>query len=158
MRHFTWVLALCLVSIPALCAQQAPTLGPSGPSLGGPSNTRIANPSRLVKMRTVYIERIDHNLNEKLSDDIGHVSWLKVVNNEDDADAIVRGTCFNLRRLKRLHAEIYISDRVTGKSIWQDVVRVPYDSAAPQKAVDQAASDILAHLNQSVHEAATARR
>lgn len=109
-------------------------------------------------MRTVYIERIDHNLNEKLSDDIGHVSWLKVVNNEDDADAIVRGTCFNLRRLKRLHAEIYISDRVTGKSIWQDVVRVPYDSAAPQKAVDQAASDILAHLNQSVHEAATARR
>lgn len=158
MRHLTWGLAMCLVSIPVLCAQQAPTLGPSRPSLEGPSNSRTANPSRLVKVRSVYIERIDHNLNVKLADDLAHVSWLKVVNNEDEADAIVRGTCFNLRRLKRLHAEIYISDRVTGKSIWQDVVRVPYDSAAPQKAVDRAATDILEHLNESMHEAATARR
>ena len=158
MRHLTWGLAMCLVSIPVLRAQQAPTLGPSRPSLEGPRNTRIANPSRLVKIRTVYIERIDHNLNEKLTDDLAHVSWLKVVDNEDDADAIVRGTCFDLPRLKLLHAEVYINDRVTEKSIWQDVVRIPYNPAAPQKAVDHAASDILQHLDQSIHEAATARR
>ena len=158
MRHLIWGLAMCLVSIPVLHGQQAPTLGPSRPSLEGPTNTRIANPRRLVKMRKVYIERIDHNLNVKLADDIAHVSWLKVVDNEDEADAIVRGTCFDLRRLKRLHAEVYISDRVTGKSIWQDVVRVPYDPAALQKAVDQAASDILAHLNESMHAAAAAKR
>ena len=154
MRHFMWGLAMCLVSIPVLYAQQAPTLGPSRPSLEGPVNTRTPDPGRLVKMRTVYIERIDHNLDGKLADDLAHVSWLKVVNKEDDADAIVRGTCFDLRRLRRLHAEIYISDRATGKSIWQDVVRVPLDPAAPQKAVDQAASDILAHLNESMHTAA----
>ncbi len=158
MKAFIWGLAMFLVSITALGAQQAPTLGTSRPSLEGPSHTRTANPRMLVNMRKVYIERIDHNLNVKLADDLAHVSWLKVVNKEDDADAIVRGTCFNLRRLKRLHAEIYISDRVTGKSIWQDIVRVPYDPAAPQKSVDRAASDILEHLNQSMHEAATARR
>jgi hypothetical protein len=154
MKTFIWGLAMCLASVPVLYSQQAPTLGPSRPSLEGPGNTRTANPSMLVKMRKVYIERIDHNLSVKLADDLAHVSWLKVVENEDQADAIVRGTCFDLRRLKRLHAEIYISDRVTGKSIWQDVIRVPYRPPDLTKAVDQAASEILAHLNQSVRGAA----
>jgi len=154
MRHLIWGLAMCLVSVPVLRGQQAPTLGPSRPSLKGPGNVRTANPRRLMKMRRVYIQRMDHNLNVKLADDIPHVSWLKVVDKPEEADAIVRGTCFNLRRLKRLHAEVYISDRVTGKSIWQDVIRVPYDPAAPQKAVDRAASDILEHLNESMHAAA----
>jgi hypothetical protein len=154
MRAFIWGLAMCLASVPVLYSQQAPTLGPSRPSLEGPGNARTANPRMLVKMRKVYIERIDHNLNVKLEDDLAHVSWLKVVENEDQADAIVRGTCFDLRRLKRLHAEIYISDRVTGKSIWQDVIRVPYRPPDLTKAVDQAASEILAHLNESVRGAA----
>lgn len=154
MRHLIWGLAMCLVSIPVLHGQQAPTLGPSQPSLRGPTSSRTANPRRLMKMRRVYIQRMDHNLNEKLADDIAHVSWLKVVDKPEKADAIVRGTCFSLRRLKRLHAEVYISDRVSGKSIWQDVIRVPYDSAAPQKAVDRAASEILEHLSQSIHAAA----
>jgi hypothetical protein len=154
MRAFIWGLAMCLASVPVLYSQQAPTLGPSRPSLEGPGNARTANPRMLVKMRKVYIERIDHNLNVKLEDDLAHVSWLKVVENEDQADAIVRGTCFDLRRLKRLHAEIYISDRVTGKPIWQDVIRVPYRPPDLTKAVDQAASEILAHLNESVRGAA----
>ena len=154
MRHLIWGLALCLVSIPVLRGQQAPTLGPSRPSLEGPGNMRTVNPRRLLEMRRVYIQRMDNNLNEKLADDIAHVSWLKVVDKPEEADAIVRGECFSLRRLKRLHAEVYISDRVTGKAIWQDVIRVPYDSAAPQKAVDRAASDILEHLNESMQAAA----
>jgi hypothetical protein len=106
-------------------------------------------------MRKVYIEWMDHNLNEKLTDDLAHISWLKVVEKPEQADAVVRGTCFSLRRLKRLHAEVYISDRVSGKSIWQDVIRVPFNPPALPEAVDQAASEILAHLNESVH---TARR
>lgn len=154
MRHLIWGLAMCLISVPVLLGQQAPTLGPSRPSLEGPGNMRTANPRMLVKMRRVYIQRMDYNLNVKLADDIAHVSWLKVVDKPEEADAIVRGTCFSLRRLKRLHAEVYISDRVTGKSIWQDVIRVPYDPAALQKAVDRAASDILEHLNESVRAAA----
>jgi len=154
MRHLIWGVAMCLVSIPVLLGQQAPTLGPSQPSLRGPTSFRTANARRLMKMRRVYIQRMDHKLNEKLADDIAHVSWLKVVDKPGEADAIVRGTCFSLRRLKRLHAEVYISDRITGKAIWQDVIRVPYDAAAPQKAVDRAASDILEHLNESMHAAA----
>jgi hypothetical protein len=154
MKAFIGGLVLCLASGLVLYGQQAPTLGPSRPSLEGPGNTRTANPRMLVKMRKVYIERIEHNLNVKLADDLAHVSWLKVVDNEDQADAIVRGTCFDLRRLKRLHAEIYISDRITGKSIWQDVIRVPYNPPGLVKAVDQAASEILAHLNQSMRAAA----
>jgi hypothetical protein len=153
MRRLICGLAICLVSIPMLYGQEAPTLGPGRPSLEGPSGTRTANPRMLLKMRKVYIERIDHDLNEKLEGDMAHVSWLKVVNSEDQADAIIRGTCFDLRRLKRLHAEIYITDRVSGKSIWQDVVRVPYGPPELTKAVDQAASEILDHLNASVRTA-----
>jgi hypothetical protein len=153
MRRLIWGLAICLISIPTLYSQEAPTLGPSRPSLEGPSSTRTANARMLLKMRKVYIERIDHDLNAKLEDDMAHISWLKVVNSEDDADAIIRGTCFDLRRLKRLHAEIYITDRVTGKSIWQDVVRVPYGPPELTKALDQAASEILDHLNESVRTA-----
>ena len=81
------------------------------------------------------------------------MSWLKVVNKPEEADAIIRGTCFSLRRLKRLHAEVYITDRVTGKSIWQDAIRVPFNPPALPKAVDQAASEILVHLNESVRTA-----
>jgi hypothetical protein len=157
MKHLIWSLAMCLVSIPVLHGQQAPTLGPSRPSLAGPGSTRTTNPRRLTRMRRVYIERMDLNLSDKLADDLAHVSWLKVVDKREEADAIVRGTCFSLRRLKRLHAEVYISDRVSGKSIWQDVVRVPFDPADQSKAVDKAAVDILAHLNQSVRAAAKRR-
>lgn len=154
MKRLAWALAICLVPIPMLRGQQRPTLGPSQPSLGGHTSFRTANPRLLVKMRKVYIQRIDHNLNEKLADDLAHVSWVKVVNKPDEADAIVRGTCFSLRRLRRLHAEVYISDRITGKSIWQDVIRVPYDPPSLSKAVDHAATEILAHLNESIHQAA----
>jgi hypothetical protein len=153
MRRLIWGLAMCLMSIPMVYSQEAPTLGPSRPSLGEPGSARTANPRMLLKMRKVYIERIDNNLNEQLEDDLAHVSWLKVVKSEEDADAIVRGTCFDLRRLKRLHAEVYITDRVTGKSIWQDVIRVSYTSPDLTKAVDQAATEIVAHLNESVRTA-----
>ena len=154
MRHLVWGLAICLVSIPVLHGQQRPTLGPSEPSLNGPASSQTANAGLLVKMRKIYIQRIDHSLNDKLSDDLAHVSWVKVVDKPEEADAIVRGTCFSLRRLKRVHAEVYISDRVSGKSIWQDVIRVPYGPPALPKAVDQAAAEITAHLNQSIRAAA----
>ncbi len=152
MRRPLWGLALCLVSVPVMFGQQRPpTLGPSQPSLRGPSSARTADARLLLKMHTVYIERIDHDLNDRLTDDLAHASWLKVVDKKDEADAVVRGTCFDLPRLKRLHAEIYINDRYTGKSIWQDVIAVPYGPPALPAAVDQAAAEILAHLNESMH-------
>lgn len=153
MKHVVWSLAICLVSIPLLHAQQRPTLGPSGsgaPSLRGPVSSRTINRKKLLKMRKIYIQRIDHNLNEILTKDFAHVSWVKVVDEPSKADAIVRGTCFSLRSLKRLHAEIYISDRVTGAAIWEDVVRVPYNPPDLSKAVDNAAARFLGDLNQSI--------
>ena len=156
MKHLVWGLAICLVSIPLLHAQERPTLGPSGPespSLRGPGSSHTNNPGLLLKMRRVYIQRIDHNFNEVLVDDMAHVSWIKVVDKPSQADAIVRGTCFSLRRLKRLHTEVYITDRISGVSIWQDVVRVPYDPPALSKAVDDAAAQVLADLNHSLRVA-----
>lgn len=145
-------MAISLVLIPLLHAQERPTLGPAGPespSLLGPGSSRTNNPRLLVRMRRIYVQRIDHNLNEILTKDLAHVSWVKVVNKSSDADAVVRGTCFTLRRLKSLHTEVYITDRITGVSIWQDVVLVPYDPPVLSKAVDKAAAQVLADLNHS---------
>lgn len=156
MRRLVWGLAITLMSIPLMYGQQRPTLGPpepGAPSLQGPRSTRTNNPRKLLKMRTIYIQWIDHDLNEVLTRDFSHVSWVKVVKERSEADAIVRGTCFSLKNLKRLHTEVYISDRVTGGSIWQDVVRVPYDPPDLSKAVDNAAAKVLADLNQSIQRA-----
>lgn len=154
MRFLFWALTISLISVQVLPAQQAPTLGSSRPSLQGPSTLRTADRRMLVKIRKVYIARIDHNLDEKLAEDLDHTLGLKVVKKEDEADAIVRGTCFDLRRLKRLDAEVYISDRITGKPIWQDVIRVSSDPTDLAKSVDQAASEITAHLTESIRQAA----
>jgi hypothetical protein len=158
MRCMFCCLVMFLVPVAALHSQQRPTLGPSEPSMRGPGTSQTANPGMLVRMRKIYIQRIDNNLNERLTDDLAHASWVKVVDKPDEADAIVRGTCFSLRHLKRLHAEVYITDRVSGKSIWQDVIRVPCDPPALPKAVDDAAAEILAHLNQSIRAAANPHR
>ncbi len=158
MKYLAFCLVMLLAPGAVLHSQQRPTLGPSEPSLRGPGSSQTANPRRLLQMRRIYIDRIDHDLNVKLADDLAHVSWIKVVNKRDEADAIVRGSCFSLRNLKRLHAEVYINDRVTGKSIWQDAIRVPYNPPALSKAVDEAAAEILSHLSQSMRAAANPRR
>lgn len=158
MKYAVWCLVIFFVPAVALHSQQRPTLGPSEPSMRGPASSHTANPHLLVRMRKIYIQRIDNNLNEVLTKDLAHVSWVKVVNKPDEADAIVRGTCFGLRNLKRLHAEVYINDRVSGKSIWQDVIRVSYNPPSLSKAVDDAAAEILTHLSQSLRAAANPHR
>ncbi len=158
MKYLAFCLVMLLAPVAVLHSQQRPTLGPSEPSLRGPGSSQTANPRRLLQMRRIYIYRIDHNLNVKLADDLAHVSWIKVVNKPDEADAVVRGTCIRFQNLKRLHAEVYINDRVTGKSIWQDVIHVPYDPPGLTKAVDEAAAEILTHLSQSMRAAANPRR
>lgn len=154
MKHLVFCLVIILMPAGLFQKQQRPTLGPSEPSMRGPGSSRTANPRRLLHMKRIYIQRIDNNLNVKLADDLAHASWLKVVDKRDKADAIVRGTCFTLQRLKRLHAEVYITDRVSGRSIWQDVIRVPYNPPALSKAVDTAAAEVLAHLSESIRLAA----
>lgn len=158
MKFAVFCLVVFLAPVAAPQNQQPPTLGPSEPSLAGPGTSRTANPGRLVRMKKIYIQRIDNNLNVKLADDLAHVSWVKVVDKPEEADAIVRGTCFSLRRLKRLHAEVYVTDRISGHAIWQDVIRVPYNPPGISRAVDDAAAEILAHLRQSIRAAANPQR
>ncbi|HZT71756.1 MAG TPA: hypothetical protein VFC10_18655 [Terriglobia bacterium] len=154
MMRLVWALAICLALVAALRGQQQPpTLGPSTPTLQGPGSSRGGDLRMLAKVRRVYIEWIDNNLNEKLADDLAHVSWLKVVDKPDEADAVIRGSCYSLTRLKRLNAEVYLNDRVSGKSIWQDSIHVPFDPPDLSKAVNDAAAEILAHLNQSIRAA-----
>lgn len=156
MRRLIWGLAICFLSIPLMYGQQRPTLGPpepGAPSLQGPRSVRTDNAKKLLKMRTIYIHRISHSLNEILTRDFSHVVWLKVVNKPSEANAIVRGSCYDLKNLKRLHTEVYINDRITGASIWQDVIRVPYKPPDLSKAVDEAAAQVLSDLHRSIERA-----
>ena len=77
----------------------------------------------------------------------------QIVLEEKDADAVLRGSCLDSRRLKSVHSEVFISDRATGASIWQDNVRKSFNPPTLEKAVDDTASTILQHLDESVHEA-----
>jgi curli biogenesis system outer membrane secretion channel CsgG len=127
--------------------QQRPTLGPSSEeSLGGPSSAVTSDPARLAHTRKIYIENIDNRLSDKLLTGLGKSGRFRIVAERNEADAILRGTCFDSRRLKTLHSEVYLNDRVTGKSIWQDSVRVPYNPPSLAKAVDRTADEILKHL------------
>ena len=127
--------------------EQRPTLGPSSEeSLGGPSSAVTNDPARLARTRKIYIENIDNRLNDKLLDGLGRSGRFRIVAERSQADAILRGTCFESRRLKTVHSEVYLNDRVTGKSIWQDSVRVPYNPPSLAKAVDRTTKEILKHL------------
>lgn len=157
MKRLMSGLAICLFSIPLLYAQQRPTLGPppgtGEPSVRGPVTSRTTNPRKLLRMRDIYIQRISHNFNEVLTKDLAHATRVKVVSKPSEADAVIRGVCFTLRNLKKLHAEVYINERASRASIWQDVVEVPYDPPDLSKAVDNAAAKILTDLNQSLRKA-----
>ena len=77
----------------------------------------------------------------------------RIVADRKDADTVVMGTCFDSRRLKTVHSEIFLHDRASGASIWQDIVRRHYNPPPLQKAVDDTAVMILAHLGESIQEA-----
>lgn len=153
MKHLLLGVMVCLVSAPLLQGQQRPTLGPTQPSLNGPSPATTTNPRRLVRVRKIYIEPIDNRLSGKIIQDLSGSSMVQVVDKPEKADAILRGTCFRVRRLKRLHSEVFLSDRVTGNSIWQDIVFVPWDPPTLNRAVDKSAAEIVTHLFESIRRA-----
>lgn len=136
--------------------QPAPTLGPEqpSPSPNGPPSANTVNPRRLLRIHDIYIARIDNGLNMKLKAALAKLSWARIVDQPDKADAVVRGTSFALRRLKELHSEVYINDRASGASIWQDVVRIHVYPPALQKAVSQTADKVAKDLQESLNQAA----
>jgi hypothetical protein len=154
MKHLLMGVLVCLAAAGLLLrGQERPTLGPSEPSLGGPGAGTTINQRRLLRIRKIYIEQIDNKLSDKIMEDLSGSSALRVVDKAEDADAILRGTCFRSRRLKRLHSEVYLSERVGGASVWQDVVLVPWNPPALNKSVDKSAAEIVTHLFESIRRA-----
>ena len=137
----------------AAWAQQRPTLGPQTPSLHGPRTSFTTDARKLARIQTIYVERMDNALSEKLIEGLSKVGRFRVVANRREADAVLRGSCFDSRRLKNVHSEVYLNDRGSGASIWQDSVRRPFNPPALDAVVSETAQLILGHLQESVLEA-----
>ncbi len=163
MRRIVVLLALALSLAPLLRAQEAqpqggdqepkPTLGPKpGPGESGPRTATVTDYRKLVRIRTLYVERIDNDLNESLVASLGKLGRFKMASNAKEADAILRGSCLESRRLKRLHTEVSITDR-GGGSIWQDIVLRPYNPPSLAQAVTDTAQTIAEHLGESINQA-----
>ena len=163
MRRIVVLLALALLLAPLLKAQEAqpqggdqeqkPTLGPKpGPGESGPRTATVNDARKLVRIRTLYVERMDNDLSGSLMASLGKLGHFKMASNAKEADAFLRGSCLESRRLKRLHTEVSITDR-GGGSIWQDIVLRPYNPPSLAQAVTDTAQTIAAHLGESINEA-----
>ncbi len=135
-------------------SMQRPTLGPApAPSLGGVRTSRIGDARRLLQVRKVFVQQIDNNLSKKLVEALSKAGLFQVVSKRDEADALLRGSCFEARRLRRVHTEVYLTDRGGGKVIWQDVIRKPFNPPPLASVVDATAVEILADLRADLGEA-----
>ena len=134
--------------------QNRPTLGPPpAPSLRGPRSSTTNDARKLAHINKIYVERIDNRLSDKLMEGLAKLGRFRIVIEEKEADAVLRGSCLDSRSLKSVHSEVFISDRATGASIWQDNVRHAFNPPTLDKAVDESAATILEHLNDSISEA-----
>ncbi len=163
MRRIVVLLALALLLAPLLKAQEAqpqggdqeqkPTLGPKpGPGESGPRTATVNDYRKLLRIRALYVERMDNDLSERLVASLGKLGRFKMASNAKEADAIVTGSCLESRRLKRLHTEVSITDR-GGGSIWQDIVLRPYNPPSLAQAVNETAQAIAEHLGESINQA-----
>jgi hypothetical protein len=130
-----------------------PTLGPApAPSLYGPRTSNTIDPRKLARLRKIYVERMDNALSEKLLEGLAKYGRFRLAAKRSEADAVLRGTCVSLRRMRVVHSEVYLND-VNGAAIWQDNVRRPFNPPPLEVAVGETATEILAHLKDSVLEA-----
>jgi hypothetical protein len=133
--------------------QRKPTLGRApAPSLRGPRASTTLDARKLLRIRTLYIERIDNSLSDRLIEDLTKIGRFRIVSEPKEADATLRGSCLESRRLKRVHSEIFINDS-RGGSIWQDTVFRPYNPPSLNQAVDETAQVVADHLGESIREA-----
>ncbi len=134
--------------------EQRPTLNPrSGPSLErGPRSATTNDARKLLRIRTLYVERMDNSLNDRLLDDLTKMGRFRIVTKAKEADAVMRGSCLESRRLKRVHSEVFIADR-NGASVWQDDLYRPYNPPALEKAVEDTAQLVVQHLTESIRAA-----
>ncbi|HUI40676.1 MAG TPA: hypothetical protein VL523_01790, partial [Terriglobia bacterium] len=121
-------------------SDQRPTLG-EGPSSGGPHSASTNDRRKLLEVRAIFIQPMDNGLAEKLIEAIGNDGHFRLVANQREADAVLRGTCFDSTHLKTVHSEVFLAGR-DGSSIWQDVVRQPYRPPPLAQAVAATAQTI----------------
>jgi hypothetical protein len=105
-----------------------------------------------MRIRTLYVERMDNALNDKLIVSLGKLGRFKIASQAKDADAVVTGSCLESRRLKRVHSEVFITGR-GGGSIWQDNISRPYNPPSLDQAVNETALAVAEHLGESINEA-----
>jgi hypothetical protein len=105
-----------------------------------------------MRIRTIYVERMDNALSEKLIVSLGKLGRFKIAPKANEADAVMTGSCLESRRLKRLHSEVFITDR-SGGSIWQDDIIRPYSPPSLDQAVNGTAEAVAEHLIESISEA-----
>jgi hypothetical protein len=139
---------------PSQQQEDRPTLGPrnSPGEVTGPDTSSTTDIRKLMAIRTLYIESIDNSLSDKLIETIGKLGRFRLVTTAKDADATLRGSCLESRRLKRVHSEVFISDR-KGGSIWQDEIFRPFNPPALDKAVTDTATLVGQHLAMSIRDA-----
>jgi len=102
-----------------------------------------------MRVRSIFIEKMDNALSEKLVLRLGKVGRFKIASDPKEADAIMTGSCLESRRLKRLHSEVFMSDR-GGGSIWQDNLYRPYNPPSLEQAVNETAQIVAEHLAASL--------
>jgi len=61
------------------------------------------------------------------------------------------------RRLKRVHSEVFISDR-NGASVWQDTIYRPFNPPTLDQAVIDTATLVAEHLERTIQEPAGGKR
>ena len=133
--------------------QQRPTLGAQpGPGPRGPRTATVNDYRKLTQIRSLYIEKMDNALSEKLVMSLGKLGRFKIASTPKEADAIMTGSCLESRRLKRLHSEVFIADR-GGGSVWQDNLYRPYNPPSLEQAVNETAQMVAEHLGESYNEA-----
>jgi len=134
--------------------QKRPTLGPpTESSPGGPHSSTTTDSRKLIRVHKIYLENMDNHLSDKLMEDLAKSGRFQIAADAKDADAVMRGTCFDSRRLRSLHSEVFLSDRASGSTIWQDSILRPLNPPALAKAVDDTALLIAQHLTGDVQEA-----
>ena len=131
--------------------QKPPTLG-EPPSLTGPHAANTTDPRRLLQVHAVFVDQMDNGLDEKLIEVLGSKGLFRIVGDRRDADAVLRGTCFDSTRLKTVHSEVFLTGR-NGESIWQDIIHQPYRPPPLAKAVATTAQAIGEDLATSMREA-----
>jgi hypothetical protein len=134
-------------------APKRPSLGPApAPTLGSPRTASITDARRLIRVKKVYVERMENGLHEKLIASLGKIKRFRMVGDYAEADAVLRGSCLDMRRLKTLKTDIFLNE-IKGASLWQDTIRRPINPPTVDVAAAETAEIIAAHLAESIIEA-----